>query len=109
MHAEITIDGDDHMARIEFAHSNQAEVRQIRLAVAITAREFRQMHEVTIAVEPQAKHLILQQFENVRTRLKLKGSFGQDGFASQQRLGNLLGNLDRPGMMSDRCVERTPR
>jgi hypothetical protein len=87
------------MAGVQFAHPDQAQIGQIRMAVAISLGEFLQLIHVLETVESQSKHLALHQLQNIRTGPQMKGGLGQDCLACQQRLGDAARQAERPVMM----------
>src|SRR5207302_2964561 len=99
--AEIfPVDGDNGMPWKQFAHANQAKVRQIRLTIGITFRQYFQLQQMIIAIEPQSNDALLEHLENNRTVPKVECGFSQNGFTRQERLVQLRRNASSPVVIS---------
>lgn len=62
VHAKIIlICRDDGMAGKQLAHAYETKVREIRLAILIAIGQFRQPVEISIAIESQQQHIVIDQ------------------------------------------------
>jgi hypothetical protein len=90
---------DNAVPRIELTHSNQAEIRQVRIPIGISFGQCRQLTELRRAVESDLNQPLRHHGKNERHALEMECRLCQHGFTSEQGLGDTLGYADRPGMV----------
>lgn len=88
--------GDHLMGGMEFAHTYDTEIRQVRLAVRVTFSERFEVHEVLFAVEGQARQPISDHSQHDANVLQMERGLRNDRLARERWGRYLLGNLDRP-------------
>lgn len=88
------------MARMQFAHSDQTEIREVGLAIRIPRRESGELRQMIIAIELERDEAFLDHREHERDTLKMESRLGEHGLAREQRLGQALSDLDRPVVVS---------
>lgn len=90
------IHGDDAVARIQLAHPDETEIRQIRLAVLITFCQGGQLRQMVVDDEGDGDQSVRDHPEDDRNVLEMKCGFRQDGFARQERVVDLSSDANRP-------------
>ena len=93
------IDRNHGMFREEFAHPDKAQIREVGLPIGITVCEPGELDEVIAAVECQADEPLIHHGEDNGRALEVKGRFGENGFARQERFGYAGRELHRPGVV----------
>src|SRR5271167_844416 len=98
--SEVTlIHREDGVPWIKLAHANKTEIGEVRLALPVAFRKFRELLDIPIAVERESQHFVLQQRKHVGTGFQMKRRFGEDRLAGQQGLGNSSGNVHSPAVV----------
>jgi hypothetical protein len=84
------IHGDDAVARVELAHADEAEVREVGAPIGVSLREGRELRQVLPAVEGRGDQAILDHGENEGDAAEVKGGFSQHRLAGEEWLADLL-------------------
>ena len=84
------------MVRVQFAHSNQAQIREIGLSVGVPFSQRNQTGQVVVAIESHRDESIFHESQHDTRVLHVKRRLRQHRFAGQQRPGHLALEADRP-------------
>lgn len=95
----LTIDCQDAVPGIELAHANQTQIRKVRLSIGVAVGERRKLLEMAEAIERDRDEALANHAQDDRNVLEVKGRFCEHRLTGQKRLGDLLGQPDRPIMV----------
>lgn len=90
------IHGDDTVFWKKLAHSDQAKIREVGLAVTVALRQRSKLRQMFVAIKCQADESVLKHGQYQRSVLKMKGGFCEHRLTSEQRFGNLRSQMQRP-------------
>src|SRR5438045_590308 len=62
--AEVGVDGDERVVRIEFAHADQAEIGEIGVTLGVASSQFPQLLPIFVQIEGQLQKAILHKFKD---------------------------------------------
>lgn len=91
--------GDYGMSRMQLAHTDQAQIRQVGPTVLIPLSQFCYSRQMIGKMEVRLNHASPHEIEDQRGIAKMKSRFGKYGFAGEQWLYYLLSDLNGPLMM----------
>ena len=97
IHSKISaIHGNYAVFWKKFAHSDQAKIGEVRLAVTVALRQRRELRQMFVAIKCQADESVLKHCQYQPGILKMKGGFCEHRFTRKQRFGNLRSQMQRP-------------
>jgi hypothetical protein len=102
--AEISIHSDQRMMRIQFAHANQAKIREISVLVRIAFREFMYFLAVFAEIKRYLQHSRGNQGWYGIAGCQMECRFRNYGLTSEQWRFDLTRYVDRPGVMLVRAI-----
>ena len=80
----------------KLAHSDQAKIREVGLAVTVALRQRSKLRQMIVAVKSQADKSVLKHGQYQHNVLKVKGGFCKYRLTSEQRFGNLRSQMQHP-------------
>jgi hypothetical protein len=87
------------MLGMQFAHSDQTQIRQIGRPVGVSRRQFREPWDVVGRKECRPDQPVLHEAQNQAGATQVKRRLRKDRFAGQQRFGDPLRNLQGPSVV----------
>ncbi len=84
---------------MQFAHSDQTQVREVRLPIRVPGSQFLQPWQMRPEFERQPNQALLDEFQNQCAAAQVKRSLRQHRIACQQWFRNPRGDFERPRMM----------
>ena len=97
IHSKISaIHGNYAVFWKKFAHSDQAKIGEVGLAVTVALRQCRELRQMFVAIKCQADESVLKHCQYQPGILKMKGGFCEHRFTRKQRFGNLRSQMQRP-------------
>jgi hypothetical protein len=90
----------DAMSRVEFAHTDEAKIGEIRRSVHVCSRELCQRLQMICRIKCEADQPLINHFQNQSDVLEMKSRFGKDSFARQQRRRDARCHFQCPIVMS---------
>jgi hypothetical protein len=96
----FAIHRDDAVLRVQLAHPDQAEVRQVGVAIGIPLRKSRELRKILQAIEGQDDQPLSDHGEDEGHALEMEGRFRQHRLARQEGVGHALSDGDGPIVMS---------
>ena len=100
------IHGDDTVFWKKLAHSDQAKIGEVGLAVTVALRQRRQLRQMIVAIKSQTDEPILKHCQYQCGILKMEGGFREHRLAGKQRLGNLRSQIHRPLMVGIATINK---
>jgi hypothetical protein len=91
--------GDHAVVRVKFAHSNQANVRQVRMTIRIAFGERPQVRQMIVAVERRHHKAFMNHIQDRRHALQMERRFGQHGLACEQGFAHMRSQFQCPRMV----------
>ena len=97
IHSKISaIHGNYAVFWKNFAHSDQAKIGEVGLAVTVVLRQCSEFRQMFVAIKCQADKSVLKHCQYQPGILKTKGGFCEHRFTRKQRFGNLRSQMQRP-------------
>ena len=97
IHSKISaIHGNYAVFWKKFAHSDQAKIGEVGLAVTVALRQCSELRQMFVAIKCQADESVLKHCQYQPGILKMKGGFCEHRLTGKQRLGNLRSQMQRP-------------
>ena len=93
------VHGDDFVARVEFTHSDQAEVSQVGLPVRKSIGQGGELHEMIVAGERDRDQSGADHRQRDLDALQVKRRLRQNGLAGQERFSGSRRQTHRPVVM----------
>jgi hypothetical protein len=93
INAKVFVDGKDAVLRMQLAHPDEAEVGQVRFAIAIAFGQGSQLGQVVVAIEGEPDQIFFNHFEYDSGIAEVKSGLSQDRLAREKWLADLRGNV----------------
>lgn len=86
----LPVDRDHAVSWMKLTHADEAEVREVRLPVCVSAGKFRELPEMLATIEIQHHQPLIEHRKHELCILKVKRRLREHRLACEQRFSNLL-------------------